>query len=203
MALGSLRDALEAFCLAADLPFDSGADIERACALTAELPRWAAFPTPWASDDSLSVTLYGIRELCAHQIKANEQFSALSAVWKPEFFTLNGAVLAAELSQAEGKWALARTLALNALFKKLAPYAVAAVPKDSLGEQLAALAAAQTELAEARRGLDRPSIGNVRHRAGAYGRAARVDRVERRRVGGGDIGTHERDRGIRRGHGTR
>ena len=151
MALGSLRDALEAFCLAADLPFDSGADIERACALAAELPRWAAFPTPWASDDSLSVTLYGIRELCAHQIKANEQFSALSAVWKPEFFTLNGAALAAELSQAEGKWALARTLALNALYKRLAPRAVAAVPKDSLGEQLAALAAAQAELAEAQR----------------------------------------------------
>ena len=160
-ALLSLRDALEAFCAPAGLPCGSGAEIDRACALAAELPVWAELPAPWASAENLNVALYGVRDLCAHYEKANALFASLSTVWRPELFAQNGAALAAEYAEADGKWALARTLALNTLTKKLAPYALGAVPKDGLGEHLNTLVAAQAELAEAQRllGIQGGSLG--------------------------------------------
>ena len=160
-ALSALRDALEAFCVPANLPYGSGAEIERACALAAELPLWAEFPAPWTAADN--VTLYGVRDLCARQLRTRESFAALSNLWKPEFFSLDGAALLAELKAAEGKWAIARALAVNGIVKRLAPYTLGSVLKDVLAGQLSALAAAQAEAAESNRllSLHGAVLGNL------------------------------------------
>ena len=158
-SLTALEQAAHAFCEATGLPVSTYAQLEKAAAFAQEMKLWLTLPGAWAQAENVNLYIYRVREMCEHHIKAGMIADGLSAMWKPEFLSLDGMALLNEYRTASAKWFLPRMIGVNALVKKLAPYAARPIQKEGLEAQLAQLTEYRTETDEARKLFDQYGDG--------------------------------------------
>lgn len=139
-ALVQLRAAAQRFGETTQLPVGTYDQLETAKGCVGELKFWLHVPRAWAASEQLNIDLSRVQEMCDSYGKANKLAAELSQTWNPDFLTLDGRRLLEEYRETCAKWFLPRLLGLNALCKKLAPYAVGAVHKEQLEQHLSTLA---------------------------------------------------------------
>ncbi|MBQ1271170.1 MAG: DUF3320 domain-containing protein, partial [Clostridia bacterium] len=93
---------------------------------------WKDLPESLSKADELEKAVSAIAAAGSAQVMASEQLNSILSSWKPEFLSLDSAALTAEWNEANGKWMLPRMMAMNALKRKLAPYATCDIDADTL-----------------------------------------------------------------------
>ena len=143
-ALQAVRPEIERFCSTLELRASSYRQLEIGADLARELQLWLTLPKSWAKAEDLNRTLLQAEALCAKARQELELRQTILARWKPSFLSQDAGALLTEYQANETKWALARLLGSNSLVKRLAPHALQAVQKETLGTELEVLGRYQT-----------------------------------------------------------
>ncbi len=138
-ALRGLQSAVQAFTAEVDIPSGTFAQISAMNAAAHELKQWLSFPRAWAQSENAGFFLTQIQEMSLHYANANQYAAMLSQYWRQEFLTLDAMQLLAEYRTAAAKWLIPRMMGINALCKKLIPYALGTINKNQLEQQLVTL----------------------------------------------------------------
>ena len=154
-ALENLRAAVEQFTAEVRLPSETFADVTAIDEAARELKLWLGFPKVWAQTENPGFFFTQIQEMSLHYANANQHASALAPYWRPEFLSLDGLQLLGEYRTAAAKWFIPRKLGINALCKKLLPYAIGAISKAQLEQQLVTLVNYRNEINAANGLFDR------------------------------------------------
>ncbi len=145
-ALNALKNAIDQFRDKVDVPTNTFTQVTAAEAAAREMKFWLSVPRAWAQAENIHFLLSQIQEMCAHYASANQSAADLSQYWRPEFLEQDGTQLLAECRVASAKWLIPRMLGMNALCKKLIPFAIGTIDKNHLEQQLIALQDYRSEI---------------------------------------------------------
>ncbi len=123
--------------------------VERASLVAGIMDKWYDFPAEWASTGDTTAYLNGMRDMCAHYANATDLRGRLSADWNDGFFAQDAALLLNKYKEAELKWALAKTLDINRIYKLVKSSDKSGRGKNNLKPSLEMLVAYNNELAMA------------------------------------------------------
>lgn len=104
--------------------------------ISENLMKWYQYPEKLSKCSDLNNAVSVIESYCDLVQKQKEIKSQLSSRWNDEFYRENPQLLSDAYKQAELKWALPKTLAINAIAKNLKKCAVSEVDKNKLSSDI-------------------------------------------------------------------
>ena len=150
-ALEEIKQPLSAFSESSGQPVNTYAASKKTVDLAREAAVWFDMPSAWAKTDNMTNYMFGIWDLCEHNISAAQLQEKLGPNWKSDFYTLDGRALLNEFRETSAKWFLAKSMGLSKLHKQISQYSDSPVDKNSLETILTDLTNYQTEKKEADR----------------------------------------------------
>ena len=125
--------------------------------------KWYDYPVAWANAGDVPSYLNGMRDMCAHFANAGELRGRISANWKDGFFEQDANLLLNKYKEAELKWALAKTMDINRIYKLVKSSDKTGKGKAILKESLELLVAYNTELGMASSAVTvyQPGLGSL------------------------------------------
>lgn len=147
-ALDAVQSAARAFADALHMPLPSTfTDLEKTASIAEEFIFWMDAPKAWGEVQNASRYFSEVQEMAQHYENAAILQTRILTKWTPEFLTQNGGELLAEYRAIASKWFLPKLLGMNSFVKRVAPFSISAITKDTLETQLTALAEYQSERA--------------------------------------------------------
>ncbi len=109
------------------------------------LKDFESYPHAWVCADNAENYLDRVKSLADHKLSEAHYKSLLTERWTDSFFDMNGQALLEDYHQQSSKWFVGKFFGLRQLRQQLASAAKGDVSKENLGQDLANLAAFQSE----------------------------------------------------------
>ena len=97
-----------------------------------ELVKWRSLPAGIFKNADIQSTLYSLKDMCAHYVKAASYKNAVLVKWKEEVLNLDPLEIKTKVNAVAAKWAIPRFFAEKSMWKQYAPYAKDATKEDLL-----------------------------------------------------------------------
>ena len=110
-----------------------------------EMLFWLDVPSEWAKEENIGKYTDGVQEMAKHYIAMNDIAADILMRWHESFLSIDAGKILEEMNQNDTKWALAKKLGSNRIFKSVASYLKKPINKSSLRREIEILLKYQQE----------------------------------------------------------